>query len=346
MKSTAKPQSRSTAGQTARPKPGQAAQKASNGTIKKSKKDAARASPGRPKGGAPSPLKVLHGSRATTRAAPAGSRAPLSKQDKQRHAKTAAKVVATVSGRRLPLPEGNGAARGRSEYDPHPLRGRYSGTRPEPHKEDLTDEERFLARQKELAQLAGRKLQGQDLLPPLTIGDLAKRLGHSKRRVKWLFEEKILPVGASDNKESYNGARFLLASQAYWVSIVLACRLSDVDVNAARVVADFAQMALPRVAQQMRWDRQFRPFEAQFDTRFDWFIDIGDKSFIRLATSAAPRSLGKYVHCFDWATLDDPTIPVLTAWPASILRIDLSRLAHQLKGGISRRRLLSLNGTR
>jgi hypothetical protein len=162
----------------------------------------------------------------------------------------------------------------------------------------------------------------------MKVGEFCERLKVPYRHVRYVLEEDILPSGVE--KEPGRGEhRDLTAAQAFWLGIVLMLKQNGIKAALAGKIADFAREAVRGISGNLNWDRTFDPFRGRFDTENRWCVDIGDLTYVRIATTANPSFDGLYE--FPWSIIgkrqtDDDAAPVV------IIRVDIRLLAQMLRG--------------
>jgi hypothetical protein len=161
----------------------------------------------------------------------------------------------------------------------------------------------------------------------MQVGELCKRLKVPYRHARYVLEQAILPEGVEE-KPGRGDHRQLSRAQAFWLGIVLMLKRSGVRAPLAGKIADFARDAVRGVTQNLNWDWTFAPFLGKFESRFRWFVDIGDLEYVRLATTAHPGHEGVYE--FSWSFISQLKTAEGVA-PIVTLRIDLGRLANLLR---------------
>jgi len=93
-------------------------------------------------------------------------------------------------------------------------------------------------------------------------------------------------------------------------------------------IADFAKEGVRGIAANLNWDYRFNPFIGQFETEFQWYVDIGDLTYVRIVTAANPSHQGLYE--LPWSQLGHRKT-VEAAKPIVIIRVDLTKLAALLR---------------
>jgi hypothetical protein len=160
----------------------------------------------------------------------------------------------------------------------------------------------------------------------MKVGEMTTRLAVPYRQVRYVLEQGILPKGV--NADPGRGDhRELDHAQAFWLAIVLKLKMSGLKTSMAKQVADFAEEGVRGIAANLNWDYRFNPFIGRFESENQWYVDIGDLEYVRMATDANPSHQGLYE--FPWSKLGKcKTVGVK---PIVIIRLDLSELASWLR---------------
>ncbi len=161
----------------------------------------------------------------------------------------------------------------------------------------------------------------------MQVGELCDRLQVKYRHARYVCEEGYLPKGVDPNPDKGHH-RELGPAQAFWLGIVLKLKQSGVKTPLASQIADFAREGLRTVTQSLNWEWTFDPFNGKLETRHKWFVDIGDLTYVRIATTANPSYRGK-TYDFPWSLIGRRQ-EAADAAPVVIVRVDLSRLGHLL----------------
>jgi hypothetical protein len=162
----------------------------------------------------------------------------------------------------------------------------------------------------------------------MRVGELARRLNVPYRHVRYALEQGIVPAGVEESP-GRGEHRELDPAQAFWLAIVLKLKESGINAPLAGKIADFARAGVQGIGTNLSWEWSFNPFRGKFETENQWFVDIGDLKYVRMATTANPSHAGLYE--FDWSLIGvrktDPQ-----AAPIVIIRLDISRLAQLVRG--------------
>lgn len=162
----------------------------------------------------------------------------------------------------------------------------------------------------------------------LQIAELARRLDVPYRHVRYVLEQGILPKGVSENP-GRGEHRVLSSQQAFWLAMVLVLKENGINAPLAGEIARHAQRAIPGAAANASWDPFFNPWQGRFDTQHEWYFDIGDLRYMRLATTAYPSSEG--LHEAMWSTIARSPRPAREAKPLVVIRVDIAQLGRRLQ---------------
>jgi len=166
----------------------------------------------------------------------------------------------------------------------------------------------------------------KDVFVDIGVGELCTRLDVPYRHVRYVMEQGILPAGV-DPSPDRGHHRLLDGSQAFWLGIVLKLKASGVRTPLAGKIASYAAESVRTISQNLNWDTLFAPHQGRFRTEFQWYCDIGDLKYVRIATNANPSKQG--LDEFPWSPIGtrksiDEVSPVVT------IRLDITRLAKLL----------------
>lgn len=157
------------------------------------------------------------------------------------------------------------------------------------------------------------------------VGELCQRLKVPYRHVRYVLERGFLPDGVDPSPERGNH-RVLHAEQAFWLGVLLKLKQAGMKTPMAAKVADFTMRGLRAVAQNLNLDRHFAPHLGKLQTEYQWYVDIGDLRYVRIATTAEPS---RRLHEYNWILLRTKE-DARDATPIVILRLDVGRLAAML----------------
>lgn len=160
----------------------------------------------------------------------------------------------------------------------------------------------------------------------MQIGELAERLSVPYRDVRYVLEQGIVPEGVEESP-GRGDHRQLSPAQGFWLAIVLALKQNGIRTPLARQIADFAQAGVRGISANLSWDPGFNPFQGMFATDHQWYVDVGDLKYLRMATTANPSR--QRLDEFPWMLIGKhKTVEVA---PVVIIRLDIRRLAELLK---------------
>lgn len=195
------------------------------------------------------------------------------------------------------------------------------------------------ASQAKLTAPAPRRIGRQ--VRPRQVGDLARVLGlASARDIRYFLEEQFAspdipnPLPNDQRSPSRGNHRILDGGVQFWLAIAVRLKQLGMRGPMAMRLAEYSKLALGELAQGMKWDRGFQPFDGQFDTDQDWIVELGDSYFVRIATSAFPGwdVSRRGLYRTEWAQLSNPRIPCPGVACATVLQINLSTFAAILRG--------------
>lgn len=161
----------------------------------------------------------------------------------------------------------------------------------------------------------------------MKIGELCRRLSIPYRHVRYVLEEGILPPGI-EGDPGKGEHRDLDSGQAFWLAVVMKLKQNGLRMALAGEIANLAQRGVQGIAINLAWDREFRPFAGQLQTEHQWYVDIGDLEYLRMATTANPSGGGRLEE-HPWVRIADSQAAP-QARPVVIIRLDLARLAELL----------------
>lgn len=169
--------------------------------------------------------------------------------------------------------------------------------------------------------------------PPkhLQLGELCERLEVRPRDARYVLEQGFVPAGVEPAPESGNYRQFE-PSQAFWLGMVLKLKAAGIKTPLAAKIADYAQLSLRGVTQNLGWDWRFHPMMGRFDTDHQYYVDVADLRWIRFVTDANPSGGGRLQE-LDWVNLFDRELRDDQGFvPCAILRLDLTQIARLIGG--------------
>jgi hypothetical protein len=157
------------------------------------------------------------------------------------------------------------------------------------------------------------------------VGELCKRLKVPYRQVRYVLEEGIVPKGVEE-APNRGHHRTLNPQQAFWLGIVVKLKQTGVKTPLAAEIANLAERGVRDLSQNDGWDWTFHPFQGRLKTENQWYVDIGDLKYVRVASDARDPERGlveqPWVHIRARREADVD--------PVAIIRLNLSRLAQLL----------------
>ena len=158
--------------------------------------------------------------------------------------------------------------------------------------------------------------------PRIRLKVLCSRLGVDYNESRYALTRGILPRGI-EPEPGRGKHRWFDASQAFYLAIALKLKAAGLHTSLA---ADLSQWSrhVQGYSANLGWDHNFAPFAGQLHTAHQWFLDVGDGRYVRLATDANPSYDGLYeTPWVDMKTRKECEV----ARPAVIFRIDIALVA-------------------
>lgn len=164
-----------------------------------------------------------------------------------------------------------------------------------------------------------------DVDPKKTIklGEFCRLLDVEERKASYVMERGFVPKGIHGSPERGNHRSFR-PEQAFWLAIVLKFKELGISTPMAAEIADFSNLALRGITQNLGWDWGFLPSFGRFDSEHEYYLEVGDLKFLRLATTACPSQTGLYYT--DWHRSDGKRTAVKDVSPLVTVRVDLRKL--------------------
>ena len=160
----------------------------------------------------------------------------------------------------------------------------------------------------------------------MQVGELAGRLSVPYRDVRYVLEQGVLPPGV-DASPGRGEHRDLTAEQVFWLAIVLQLKRNGVRTPLAGQIAEYTRQAVRYFTQALGWEPGFQPFRGQFDTQYEWYVEIGDLQYIRVLTSA--ETYGEGHTAAEWGPIGKRQKTAKVS-PVVVLRLDLAELARRM----------------
>ena len=157
----------------------------------------------------------------------------------------------------------------------------------------------------------------------MRVAELAERLQVSYRDVRYVLEQGILPRGVV--KSPGRGEhRDLSNEQAFWLAIVLLLKRIGLQTPIAGEIADLTRDSVRWFTQNLGAEHTFQPFTGQFETENEWSVEIGDRQYYRIVSTADHGFGGP--NAWPWTDLRKRR-EAKNATPLVVVRLDLARLA-------------------
>lgn len=160
----------------------------------------------------------------------------------------------------------------------------------------------------------------------MRVAELSERLKVPYRDVRYVLEQGHLPKGVEESPGK-GEHRELDPAQAFWLAIVLKLKQSGLRTPLAAAIADFAKTAVHGIARGLMWEHGFQPFQGHMKTDNQWYLDVGELKYIRVATTANPSVDG--LDVMPWSVIGKSQT-VRGVDPIVVIRVDLARLARVL----------------
>jgi hypothetical protein len=157
----------------------------------------------------------------------------------------------------------------------------------------------------------------------MRVAELAERLQVPYRDVRYVLEQGILPRGVEESP-GRGEHRELSLPQAYWLAIVLLLKQFGMRTPGAGEFADLTRDTVRWYTQNLGYEHSFQPFIGQFETEYEWYVEIGDMKYFRVVSSVDDNMNNEIV--WPWSDLTKRKI-VNSPKPLVVLRLDLTRLA-------------------
>jgi len=159
----------------------------------------------------------------------------------------------------------------------------------------------------------------------LKLQDLCARLDVDYDGARNTLARGIRPRGVRQHPGRGNHRQYD-RTQAFHLALILKLKAAGMTTTLAGKVAEWARV-IQGMSVNLGWDHRFAPFSGNFQTEREWFVDVGDARFGRIATNAHPGKDTLYVT--PWVELKSRK-SAEGACPVVIFRVDIARLAHLL----------------
>ena len=162
----------------------------------------------------------------------------------------------------------------------------------------------------------------------LKLREFCNRVGANYRDARYALAHGMVPSGVRDDP-GRGKHRVFNYHQAFWLAILLKLKAAGIQPKLAAEIATWGERVKGFAVHSM-YDWRFSPFDGKYETDKQWFLEVGDGQFVRIMTDADPSRRG-IVDVSGWVHMDAQTLRK-DAKPTVIIRVDLSRLANQLRG--------------
>ena len=164
----------------------------------------------------------------------------------------------------------------------------------------------------------------------IRLKDLCARLGVDYDESRYALTRGILPKGVEAEPGKGNH-RWFDPSQAFYLAVALKLKAAGLPTPLAANLSKWSRH-IQGYAANFSWDPGFAPFMGQFQTTRQWFLDVGDGRYVRLATDARPSHMGLFET--RWVELDSRK-ECRDAKPTIMVRIDIAAIAKLLSDPVS-----------
>ncbi len=169
-----------------------------------------------------------------------------------------------------------------------------------------------------------------DVDPKKTIKlkEICRLLDVKERQASYVMERGFVPKRIHESPDRGNH-RCFHPGDAFWLGLVLKLKEHGIQMSLAAAIADLSNLALRGITQNLGLDWRFLPTLGRFDTEHEYFLEVGDMKFFRLATDAYPSQSGLYFT--DWNRVRGSKKSPRDISPLVTIRFDLRKLASLLK---------------
>ena len=147
------------------------------------------------------------------------------------------------------------------------------------------------------------------------------------RDTRYVLERGFVPAGVEKKPATGNHRQFGPA-QAVWLAIVLKLKSAGMQTALAASVANYAADAIRGITQNLGRDWQFNPAKGRFNTEYEYFVEVGDRKYIRMVDSTNPSQTG--LSNSPWHVIGKPPRLAQDAEPYVIVRVNLALIAKKL----------------
>lgn len=142
---------------------------------------------------------------------------------------------------------------------------------------------------------------------------------------RYALAQGILPPGI-DSDPGRGRHRAFSQEQAFFLAIAL--MLKEIGLSLPRIQEIFPwTRKIQEWSQNAGYEWTFAPFTGGLQTRYQWFLDIGDGRFVRLRTNAVPSNPA--MESTPWVQMSSRRVSS-GAKPAVVVSIDIGEIARLL----------------
>lgn len=160
----------------------------------------------------------------------------------------------------------------------------------------------------------------------LKLCDFCDRIGVKYRDARYALAHGMVPEGI-DEYPGRGNHRVFNYRQAFWLAILLKLKAAGIERSLAAEMASWAER-VKGYAVNLGYDGKFSPFDGKYVTKNKWYLEVGDKKFVRILTDANPSRKG-VVDISGWVHMKSGNLQQDAA-PTVTVRIDLAQLSNQL----------------
>ena len=163
-------------------------------------------------------------------------------------------------------------------------------------------------------------------LPTIQLKEFCKLFRFEDRQVRFVLEQGFVPRGVAQSPATGNRREFG-PDHAFWLAIVLHLKQNGVKTPAAAEIAELAGEGVRYIAQTLGGDRTYWPAGGWLATDHQYYLDVGDRRFIRIETDACPSDI---LNQFGWRDMKRGRLAPADLQPLVVLRLDLTAISKVL----------------
>jgi len=164
----------------------------------------------------------------------------------------------------------------------------------------------------------------------IKLKDLCDHLSINYDEARYTLARGVLPKAIAKTEPGRGNHRVFNPEQAFYLAVCLKLKAAGVNTTLAAKISDWSR-SIQNMSQNLGWDFQFAPFAGMLNTEHEWYIDVGDARYVRLATNANPSRLG--LDILPWTDMASRK-ECKTSQPAVIFRVDIGLIAGQLQASV------------